>query len=84
MERYARRVAVPEFSNNAVNAQETQLFRKFAELVLSGKQDPWWAEIALKTQKVLDAAPPFRPTRRYRREAIVAGKVAVRSANRTP
>lgn len=56
MERYARRVAVPEFSNNAANAQETQLFRKFSELVLSGKQDPWWPEIALKTQKVLDAA----------------------------
>ncbi len=56
MERYFRRVAVPEFSNNAPNAQETQLFRKFGELVLSGKQDPWWPEIALKTQKVLDAA----------------------------
>ena len=31
------------------------MFRRFAELALSGKSDPHWGEIALKTQQVLDA-----------------------------
>ena len=56
MERYSRTVAVPEFSNNAANAQETNLFRKFSDLVLSGSPDSHWPEISLKTQQVLDAA----------------------------
>jgi predicted dehydrogenase len=55
MENHTRRIAVNEYSNNAVNAQETQLFRRFAELALSGSPDPHWGEIALKTQVVLDA-----------------------------
>ena len=55
MERHTRRVAVQEYSNSAENAQETAMFRKFAELVLSGKHDPFWGEISLKTQQVLDA-----------------------------
>src|SRR5207244_12165576 len=44
-----------EYSNNAPDSQETRLFRRFAELVLSGQPDPMWGEIALKTQKVVDA-----------------------------
>jgi predicted dehydrogenase len=55
MENRTRRIAVSEYSNNAVNAQETKLFRRFGELALSGKPDPHWGEIALKTQIVLDA-----------------------------
>lgn len=55
MERYQRRVAVREFSNNAPQAQETALFRNFASLVLSGRRDPSWPDMALKTQQVLDA-----------------------------
>lgn len=55
MERHSRRVAVREFANNHSNAQETNLFRNFAALVLGGKPDSHWPEIALKTQKVLDA-----------------------------
>jgi predicted dehydrogenase len=31
------------------------MFRHFAQLSLSGKLDPYWGEIALKTQQVLDA-----------------------------
>jgi hypothetical protein len=30
------------------------LFRTFSDLVLSGKRDNYWPEIALKTQQVLD------------------------------
>jgi len=55
MENHVRRVSVREYSNNASNAQETNLFRNFAEIVLSGKVDPYWPEISLKTQVVLDA-----------------------------
>lgn len=55
MKDYTQRTAVREYSNNEPNAQETKLFRNFAALVLSGKIDPRWPEIALKTQKVLNA-----------------------------
>jgi predicted dehydrogenase len=54
MEEHTRRVAVPEYSNSAENSQEANMFRQFAELALSGKPDPYWGEIALKTQQVLD------------------------------
>jgi predicted dehydrogenase len=55
MERHARRMVVPEYSNNAVSAQESNLYRRFGELVLSGKPDPSWGEEALLTQQLLDA-----------------------------
>ena len=56
MEKGLRRVAVSEDSNNTKNAQETALFRTFGDLVLSGKRDNYWPDVALKTQQVLDAA----------------------------
>jgi predicted dehydrogenase len=52
---HTRRIAVPEYSNNFPNSQETNLFRKFGELALAGKPDPIWGEIALQTQQVMDA-----------------------------
>ena len=55
MEEHARRVAVREYSNSAENAQESNMFRRFAELALSGQPDHSWGEMALKTQQVLDA-----------------------------
>ena len=55
MEEHTRRYAVYEYSNNAPSAQETNLFRNFSELVLRGKPDDFWADIALKTQQVMDA-----------------------------
>ncbi len=55
MEEHTRRVAVAEYSNNAANAQESNLFRGFSELVLSGKPDDSWAQVALQTQQVMDA-----------------------------
>jgi len=55
MEEHTRRVAVAEYSNSNENSQEAHMFRHFAELALSGKPDPHWGQIALKTQQVLDA-----------------------------
>lgn len=55
MEEHTRRRAVREYSNNAPNAQESNLFRNFAALALAGRVDPHWGEIALKTQQALDA-----------------------------
>jgi predicted dehydrogenase len=55
MESRTRRIAVNEYSNNAPNSQETNLFRNFASLVLSKKTDSHWPEIALKTQQIMDA-----------------------------
>jgi predicted dehydrogenase len=55
MEEHTRRFAVREYSNAAENAQETHMFRRFAELVLSGRPDASWGEMTLKTQQVLDA-----------------------------
>lgn len=56
MEGNVRRVVTSEYSNNAPDAQETNLFRTFANLVQSGRTDESWSDIALKTQQVLDAA----------------------------
>lgn len=50
-----RRVSSYEYSNNYADAQEMKLFRRFGELVLGGRPDPFWGDIAWKTQKVLDA-----------------------------
>ena len=55
MEARTRRVTVPEYSHGDASAQESQMFRRFAELALSGWPDPFWGEIALKTQAVSDA-----------------------------
>ncbi len=55
MEEHTRRLAVAEYSSGEPNAQETYLFRNFADLVLSGKADPKWGKIALQTQQVVDA-----------------------------
>lgn len=54
-EKNERVFAVEEEANNGPGAQETKLFRTFANLALSGNPDPFWPEISLQTQKVLDA-----------------------------
>jgi len=56
MEQYFHRHAVAEYSNNMSDSQETEMFRKFSKLVLSGKPEAYWPEITLKTQQVMDAA----------------------------
>ena len=55
MEKHRRRVVVREHGDGHRSAQETRLFRNFADLVLGGNLDPHWPDIALKTQQVLDA-----------------------------
>jgi predicted dehydrogenase len=55
MEDHRQRLAVHEYSNSAENAQETNMFRNFAELARAGRPDPFWGESALKTQLILDA-----------------------------
>ena len=52
---HPRRHAVHEYSDGAANAQETNMVRTFGDLVLGGKPDSHWPDIALKTQQVLDA-----------------------------
>ncbi|MFT5127515.1 MAG: putative dehydrogenase [Rhodothermales bacterium] len=46
---------VQEYGNNHRSAQETRLFSAFSQLVLDGDLDPKWGEIALATQRLLDA-----------------------------
>lgn len=55
MERHVRRVAVNEYAGSNTNAQETNLYRNFAQLVLSGQPDASWGQGALNTQKVMEA-----------------------------
>lgn len=50
-----RHVPVPEYSNSFPGAQETELFRNFSKLALSGSTDDFWPDVALKTQHVLNA-----------------------------
>ncbi len=46
---------IAESSSNAPGAQEVEMFRVFSALVLVGRIDPHWPEIALQTQLVMDA-----------------------------
>jgi hypothetical protein len=55
MENHTQRVGVHEYSNSAVDSQETLMFGNFATLALSSSPDPSWGDLALKTQQVLDA-----------------------------
>jgi predicted dehydrogenase len=55
MESHPRRHAVREYSEGAPNAQEVNMIRNFSGVVTSGKLDPTWGEIALRTQRILDA-----------------------------
>jgi predicted dehydrogenase len=54
-ESHPKRFAVAEYSDGAPDAQETNMIRTFSGLALAGTPDPVWAEIALKTQLVMDA-----------------------------
>lgn len=44
-----------ERGSSAPNSQEANLFRNFANLTFAGSIDPFWPEVSLKTQRVLDA-----------------------------
>ncbi len=55
MERHTSTRSACEYSDGAPDAQETNMIRRFADIVLSGKLETNWGEQALKTQQVLDA-----------------------------
>jgi predicted dehydrogenase len=54
-ESHPKRYAVTEYSDGTPDAQEAQMIRTFSEAVLSKKPDPFWPDVALKTQLALDA-----------------------------
>lgn len=54
-ESHPKRFAVTEYSDGAPDAQETNMIRTFSALALGKKPDPFWGEVALKTQTVMDA-----------------------------
>jgi predicted dehydrogenase len=54
-ESHPRRFAVTEYSDGSPDAQETNMIRTFSHLVNSRTREPFWPEVALKTQTVLDA-----------------------------
>ncbi len=55
MGRHARRESVDEYSHAAPGAQEVNMIRRFGEIVLSGKLDPFWPKVSMVTQRVMDA-----------------------------
>jgi predicted dehydrogenase len=55
MQGHPRRFAAIEQADGAPDSQETSMIRTFSTLALSGKPDPFWGDIAIKTQSILDA-----------------------------
>ena len=55
MEAHWGRVAIPEYSNGHPSAQETNMFRNFAQTVQSGELRDEWPNMALNTQRVMSA-----------------------------
>ncbi len=55
MQPQARHLEVAEHSQAHPSAQESNLFRKFAEQIRSGQLNETWPEFALKTQAVVEA-----------------------------
>ncbi len=55
MSTHPKRFAVAEYSEGQPGAQEVNMIRTFSEIALSGKLEPKWGEVALQTQRVLDA-----------------------------
>jgi predicted dehydrogenase len=55
MEAHGRQFTVPEYSNSHATAQETNLFRNFADQIRSGKRNEAWPTMAWKTQRVMNA-----------------------------
>jgi hypothetical protein len=50
MERRARQIVVPGYSNSHRTAPEVNLMRTFSRLALSEKPDAFWPTISMKTQ----------------------------------
>ncbi len=71
MDDHRRAIRVAESGNSTSNSEETNLFRTFSELALSGRPDARWIEISTKTQQVLDTC--FDAARARKRLAPLAG-----------
>ena len=61
MEEHTRRFAVREYSNSAENAQETNMFRRFAELALSGQPDHMLGRDGTEDPTSPGCLPPVGP-----------------------
>ena len=55
MESRVEQVNIPEYGSGHPTAQDTNLFRNFANQILSGKLNDDWPQIALNTQLVMEA-----------------------------
>jgi predicted dehydrogenase len=55
MRSHENRIAIPEHGNSHPTAQESNMFRNFAEQIQSGELNELWPEMALKTQQVVGA-----------------------------
>ena len=64
MRPHVTRQTVAEHGNSHTTAQESNLFRTFADLALSGKTSTHWPDIALWTQQVMDACLESARTQR--------------------
>ncbi|MCH1494423.1 MAG: Gfo/Idh/MocA family oxidoreductase [Rubripirellula sp.] len=53
--RHSDRNAVAEYPSGERNAAEVNMVRRFADCVLSGKIDPFYPDLTLKTQRIIDA-----------------------------
>ncbi len=52
---HTRRHAVPEFASGEPNSQEVNMVRRLANAALSEPIDPFYPELTIKTQRILDA-----------------------------
>ena len=53
--RHTNRRAVPEYAAGEPNAAEVNMVRTFGQSVVDNNVDPSYAELTLKTQRILDA-----------------------------
>ncbi len=54
MQEHTRRTKVNEYDSGHSPAQEINMLEAFNQIVLEGKLDPFWGDIALSTQRVMD------------------------------
>jgi hypothetical protein len=54
MQSRSRRVVAYEYDSGHLPAQEINMFETFNRIVLDRKMDPYWGDIALATQRVMD------------------------------
>lgn len=53
--RHSQRTAVHEYPGGEPDSQEVVMIRRFGQIVLSGKTNPFYPELSLKTQTILNA-----------------------------